>query len=56
MTSTEYLESVGYEVSETRGNLFNVWLGNMLVLSDLTDTELAAFAERVRFEKEKGEG
>ena len=54
MTPTEYLESQGYTVEPVRG-MVEVWLGNMLVLSDLTDAELAAFAERVRVEKEGGE-
>jgi hypothetical protein len=51
MTPTEYLESQGYTVEPVRG-MVEVWLKNMLVLNDLTDTELAAFAERVRVEKE----
>jgi len=55
MTPTAYLESQGYTIKPVRG-MVEVWLGNMLVLSDLTETELAAFAERVRVEKEEGEG
>ena len=54
MTPTEYLESQGYTVEPVRG-MVKVWLGSMLVLSDLTDAELAAFAERVKFEKEENE-
>jgi hypothetical protein len=54
MTPTAYLESQGYTIEPVRG-MVEVWLGNTLVLSDLTETELAAFAERVRFEKEGGE-
>jgi hypothetical protein len=46
VTPTAYLESVGYTVKPVRG-MVKVWLGNMLVLSDLTDTELAAFAEEI---------
>lgn len=52
----EYLELQGYELWETRGNLLNVWLCGELVVSGIDHTELAAFSERVKFEKEGGEG
>ena len=54
MTPTTYLESQGYIIKPVRG-IVEVWLGNTLVLSDLTETELAAFAERVKFERKGGE-
>jgi hypothetical protein len=56
MTAIAYLEELEYIIVETRGNLFNVWLCGELVVSGIDHTELAAFAERVRLEKEGGEG
>jgi len=54
VTTIAYLESQGYTIEPVRG-MVEVWIGNTLVLSDLTETELAAFAERVRLQKEGGE-
>jgi hypothetical protein len=51
----KYLESVGYEVYETRGELFEVWLGGTHVTGIKTADELAAFADRVKIEQGEGE-
>jgi hypothetical protein len=51
MTPTAYLESQGYTIEPVRG-MVEVWIGNTLVLSDLTETELAAFADEIRAQRE----
>jgi hypothetical protein len=52
MTAAEYLRSLGgYKVYETRGELFEVWLGGTRVVGIETAEKLAAFADRVRIEQ-----
>ena len=53
MTPAAYLESLGHEVHETRGNLFEVALPEGSFEAVMTETELAAFAEEVRTQREQ---
>ena len=52
MTPAAYLESIGYTIEPVRGML-EVWRGNDLILDQLTKTELAAFADEVRTQREQ---
>ena len=53
MTPAAYLESIGYTIEPVRGML-EVWRGNDLILDQLTETELSAFADEVRAGREQG--
>jgi len=46
MTPTAYLESLGYDVEETRGNLYQLWFDGQCQNGEYTEAQLELFAKR----------